>query len=62
MSSGLSMISILVHGVLLSLSELHMDGLVQERRNSSVLAMELRLSRTNPSICAGNHTILRHVN
>ena len=28
----------------------HMDGLVQERRNSSALAMELRLSCTNPSI------------
>ena len=28
----------------------HIDGLVQERRNSSALAMELRLSRTNPSI------------
>ena len=27
------------------------DGLVQERRNSSALAMELRLSCTNPSIC-----------
>ena len=27
-----------------------MDGLVQERRNSSVLAMELCLSYTNPSI------------
>ena len=26
------------------------DGLVQERRNSSALAMELRLSWTNPSI------------
>ena len=26
------------------------DGLVQERRNSSVLAMELHLSCTNPSI------------
>ena len=25
------------------------DGLVQERRNSSALAMELHLSRTNPS-------------
>ena len=25
------------------------DGLVQERRNSSALAMELRLSCTNPS-------------
>ena len=29
---------------------LHIDGLVQERRNSSALAMELRLSCTNPSI------------
>ena len=26
------------------------DGLVQERHNSSALAMELRLSCTNPSI------------
>ena len=26
------------------------DGLVQERHNSSALAMELRLSSTNPSI------------
>ena len=29
----------------------HFDGLVHERRNSSALAMELRLSCTNPSIC-----------
>ena len=28
----------------------HIDGLVQERRNSSALAMELRLSCTSPSI------------
>ena len=28
----------------------HINGLVQERRNSSALAMELRLSYTNPSI------------
>ena len=27
------------------------DGLVQERRNSSASAMELRLSCTNPSVC-----------
>ena len=26
------------------------DGLVQERRNSSALAMELRLSCINPSV------------
>ena len=29
---------------------IHIDGFVQERHNSSVLAMELRLSCTNPSI------------
>ena len=29
----------------------YIDGLVQERCNSSALAMELRLSCTNPSIC-----------
>ena len=28
----------------------HIGGLVQERRNSSALAMELRLSCTNPQI------------
>ena len=28
----------------------YIDGLVQERRNSSALAMELRLTCTNPSI------------
>ena len=30
----------------------HIDGFVQERRNSIVTALELRLSCTNPSICA----------
>ena len=29
----------------------YIDGLVQERRNSSALAIEIRLSYTNPSIC-----------
>ena len=33
----------------------HIEGLVQERRNSSALAMEFRLSCTNPSIWF-NHT------
>ena len=28
------------------------DGFLQEKRNSSVLAMELRLSRTNPWVGA----------
>ena len=31
-------------------SDAYIDGLVQESRNSSVLAMELRLSGTNPLI------------
>ena len=31
---------------------LHIDKLVQERRNSSALSMELHLSCTNPSICS----------
>ena len=30
----------------------HIDGLVQERRNSSALAVELRLFCNNPSICS----------
>ena len=30
----------------------HIDGLMQERRNSSALAVELRLSCTNPSVSA----------
>ena len=30
--------------------DLYFDVLVQERRNSSALAMELRLSCTNPSL------------
>ena len=30
----------------------HIDGLVQERRNSSALAMELHISCTNPLISA----------
>ena len=30
--------------------KVNMDGLVQEKRNSSVLAMEFRLCRTNPSM------------
>ena len=33
-----------------SISHKHIDGLVQERRNSSALAMELCLSCTNPLI------------
>ena len=34
----------------------YIDGLVQEIRNSIVLAMELRLSRTNPSTCRYRET------
>ena len=32
----------------------HIGGLVQERRNSNALAIELRLSRINPSIFQQN--------
>ena len=35
----------------LQMSENQIDGLVQERHNSSALAMELRLSLTTPSKC-----------
>ena len=38
------------HNMTPSCWQVHLHGLVQERRNSSVLAMELRLSCTNPSI------------
>ena len=34
-----------------------LDELVQERRNSSALAMELRLSCTNPSIWYGRNEL-----
>ena len=37
-------------GTMLRLWDVYSDGLVQERRNSSAIAMELRLSCTNPSI------------
>ena len=39
------------HMPLSSFGSEHVDGLVQKRRNSSALAMELRLSGTNPSMC-----------
>ena len=35
----------------------YLNGLVQERRNSGALAMELRLSRTNPSICPNTSSV-----
>ena len=45
----------------------HIDGLVQERRNSSALAMELSLSCTNASIYTKekcpqfiSHVMIRH--
>ena len=40
------LISIVWHGLYIQ----HIDGLVQERRNSIANALELRLSWTNPSI------------
>ena len=46
-----------MHGGFLLVSvvyyKLNFNGLVQERRASSVLAMELLLSWTNPSISSG---------
>ena len=36
----------------------YMDGLVQERRNSSALAMEFRLSCTAPSILGNKYIFL----
>ena len=36
----------------------NIDGLVQERRNSSALAMELRLSCTNLSTCIPSSKII----
>ena len=35
----------------------HFDGLMQVRRNPGALAMELRLSCTNPSSCYDNFTV-----
>ena len=35
----------------------HVDGLVQERRNSIANALELRLSCTNPSIYSNNEYV-----
>ena len=40
---------------------LHIDGLVQESRNSSVLAMELRLSCINPSLYSYFWKTIHHV-
>ena len=45
--TGASFLLTIVGGVLMS--PVHFDGLVQERRNSSGLAMKLRLSCINPS-------------
>ena len=41
-------------------SRLYIDGLVQERRNSSSLAMELHLSCINPSICIMYHMFVKN--
>ena len=39
----------------------NIDRLEQERRNSSALAMKLRLSCTNPSICNQNSEFIHHL-
>ena len=38
----------------LAWTHLHIDGLVQEKRNSIANALELRLFCINPSICSSN--------
>ena len=38
------------YGVGFSKNQVHIDGLVQERRHTSALEMELRLSCPNPSM------------
>ena len=44
----------IVHGFVLVISAIHTsNGLVQERCNSSALALELHLSCINPSTCSG---------
>ena len=45
-----SLVQVLALGLGLDLHVLYIDGLVQERRNSSALTMELCLSCTYPSI------------
>ena len=37
----------------------YVDGLVQGRRNASALAMELRLSCTNPSMCELHYNLAK---
>ena len=49
-SARLVWLQCITNGDISVAQNVHFDGLVQERRNSSVLAMELRLSCTNPSI------------
>ena len=44
----------------ISFIQVYIDGLVQEKRNSSALAMELRLSRTNSSIYLGTRVQIMH--
>ena len=40
-----------MHLLRISCSTLYVNGLVQERRNSNALALELRVSCYNPSMC-----------
>ena len=49
-------------GTMSTLVGAHIDGLVQERRNSSVLTMELRLSCTNPSTYWQSDTKVLYLN
>ena len=46
-----ALISFIVCCLISAETSVHINDLMQERRNSSALAMELRLPCTNPSIC-----------
>ena len=51
MSGSISLVSVMPNNeTVISYLYVYIDGLVQKRRNSSALAMELRLSCTNPLI------------
>ena len=42
-------------------SILYIDGLMQERSNSYVLAIEMNLARTNPSTCTYTFHLLYYL-
>ena len=51
LAEGYQTLTTLIDAEIILAQCLHIDKLVQERRNSSALSMELCLSCTNPLIC-----------